>query len=221
MLAVIAFIQPEEAMARAGGGGGGSGGGFGSRFLTFILLPFLIVYAAIMSFLAFTKNKQSKELIRRIATLDPAWDPDHLKDRIEETYYKVQYAWRDRDQNIAKDYMSDRLYNKHKQQTDDMVIRGVRNVMESISLKGAKLVEVLDYIDNTKDSFWALIEGSMIDYTINEESGKVIDGEKKNDSFTELWKFKREVHGWVLDEIDPEVTITDLAVLNPFSEEVA
>lgn len=216
----ITFISftPDLAVARAGGGGGGSGGG---GFLTTILMPFLLIYAGLISYLAYRKNRQSRELIKHISNIDPAWSLDHLKDRVEETYYKVQYAWRDRDQNIAKDYMSDRLYYKHKIQTDDMLRRGVRNVMESINLKEARIVEVLDYVDNSKDIFWALIKGSMVDYTIEEKSGSIIDGKKKNESFMELWKFKREEHCWVLDEIDQEVSLGALYLFNPFSEEIA
>lgn len=59
----------------------------------------------------------------------------------------------------------------------------------------------------------------MIDYSIMEKSGEIVDGEKKNLSFRELWRFKRERHGWVLDEIDQDVSISDLRGFEPFSEE--
>lgn len=81
------------------------------------------------------------------------WEIDRIKSRIEEVYFKVQMAWRDRDQEIAREYMSDRLYAKHKLQTDDMLKRGVENVMESINLKEVTIVEVLDYRDDSKDTF--------------------------------------------------------------------
>lgn len=135
-------------------------------------------------------------------------------------YFKIQEAWRERNQDIAKEYMSNRLYTKHKLQTDDMLRRGIKNIMESINLEEATIVEILDYRDDSKDSFWVLIKGSMVDYTIVENTGDVIDGEKKNLSFKELWRFKREDHGRVLDEIDQDVSISDLRGFNPFSEEI-
>ena len=148
------------------------------------------------------------------------WDIDHIKGRIEQAYFKVQEAWRERDQDIAKEYMSERLYSRHKLQTDDMLRRGVKNIMESINLAEATIVEVLDYRDDSKDAFWVLIKGSMIDYMILEKSGTVIDGDKDSHAFRELWRFRRERHGWVLDEIDQDVSVSDLRGFNPFSEEV-
>ena len=211
---VMCFFIPEDAIARAGGGSSKGGG-----ILGLILWPFILIYSAIITYIAIKKNKQAKALIAVISKHDNAWDLDSLKARIDETYFKVQTAWRDRDQEIAKDCMSERLYFKHKAQTDDMLKRGIRNVMESINLKEAKIVEVLDYKDNSKDTFWAYIVGSMVDYTIVEKSGELIDGEKKNNSFKELWKFKRQGDTWLLDEIDQDVEISDLRAFNPFSEE--
>jgi len=215
IILVLWVFIPEDAIARAGGGSSK-----GEGILGLILWPFLLIYSAIITYFAVKKNKQAKALIKTISKLDNAWDLDALKARIDETYFKVQTAWRDRNQEIAKEYMSERLYLKHKSQTDNMLSRGIRNVMESINLKEAKIVEVLDYKDNSKDVFWAYIIGSMVDYTIVEKSGEVIDGEKTNNSFKELWKFKRQENTWLLDEIDQDVEISDLRGFNPFSEEM-
>ncbi|MET0066004.1 MAG: Tim44-like domain-containing protein [Candidatus Thiodiazotropha sp.] len=218
LLVIIAFslailLLPTELWARAGGGSSKGGG-----ILGLILWPFFLIYSAVVSYIAAKKNRMAKSLLKQIAQNDPMWDLDHLKARIEQIYFKVQQAWRDRNQEIARDCMSLRLYTKHKNQTDDMLQRGIRNVMENINLVEAKIVEVLDYRDDTRDAFWALVEGSMIDYTIEESSGRVIDGERDNQFFKELWRFKRESHGWVLDEIDQDVSISDLQGFQPFSE---
>lgn len=215
VMTLALLFLPEEAMARAGGGRSRGGG-----ILGLILWPVILVYSGVITYYAARKNKQAKALLRKIAAKDPMWEIDHIKGRIEQAYFKVQEAWRERDQDIAKEYMSERLYNRHKLQTDDMLRRGVKNIMESINLAEATIVEVLDYRDDSKDAFWALIKGSMIDYMILEQSGTVIDGDKDSHAFSELWRFKRERHGWVLDEIDQDVSVSDLRGFNPFSEEV-
>lgn len=174
LLITAVLLLPDDAMARAGGGSSKGGG-----ILGLILWPFILIYSGIITYIAAKKNKQAKALLRQISQNDPMWDIGHIKPRIEEAYFKIQQAWRDRDQDIAKDYMSNRLYMKHKLQTDDMLKRGIKNVMENINLKEATIVEVMDYKDDSKDAFWALIKGSMVDYTIVEKSGELIDGEKK------------------------------------------
>lgn len=213
-LAII--LTPEMAWARAGGGSAKGG-----SLWELVLLPVILIYAGVVTWLAAKKSQQAKTLLRQISAIDPVWEIDEIKARIEETYFKVQEAWRERNQDIARDYMSLRLYDKHKRRTDDMLRRGIRNVMENINLKKAQIVEVLDYQDDTRDSFWVLITGSMIDYSIVEQSGEIIDGEKKNRTFKELWRFRRAAHGWVLDEIDQDVSIADLRNFSSASEDIA
>jgi hypothetical protein len=212
-MATFFFLFPDDTWARAGGGRSKAGG-----IVVLILWPFFLIYSAIISYYAVKKNNQCKVLLRRISGIDPAWAPTSLKKRIEKCYFKVQEAWGDRDQNIAKEFMSERLYKKHKMQTDDMLRRRHRNEMHTIKLIDAKIVEILDFKDDSKDSFWALIHGSMADYLIDERTNSIIDGDNEIRDFKELWWFKREGDTWVLDEIDQDVSISDIRSFDPYSE---
>ena len=194
-----------EALARAGGGGDGFGG-----VLLYLLYPLLLVYAAIVTWLLARKSREAKAALAKAAR-DPAWDHDELKSRIEYVFFKVQKAWTERDQEIARACMSDRIYNKHKLQTDQMLQENTRNVLEAVNLSKATIVEVADFADNGKDQLWAAVEGSMIDYTVRLATGEVIKGRRnKAEGFSELWKFVRTPQGWVLDEIDQRMGIADL-----------
>lgn len=214
----IIYFMPENAFARAGGGGGGGKGGI----LTIILLPFLIVYSAILTHLVRKKNRESKKLLAKIEAIDSSWDLNKIKARIEIAFFKIQEAWMARDQDIAKEYMSERLYNKHKAQTDQMIKENRINNLERINLKEAKVVEVVDYVDDSKDRLWVYIEGSMIDYIVNSETGEHISGETdETEDFSELWKFMKNYNNeWVLDEIDQSAGIFDLRSMNSFSQAV-
>lgn len=206
-------LFPAEAWARAGGGGGGGGG-----IINVILIPLCIAYSLWVSYLVFKKNRESQRALER-AKVDACWNPDSLKDRIKFVYFKVQEAWMARDQNIAMNCLSKKLFQDHKRQTDLMIQNGTINVLEDIHLAQARIVEVLDFDDNSKDQFWVHIAGSMIDYTINEKTGDVLSGKKnKSESFKELWKFVRTGHGWVLDEIDSSVHANDLLGMNSMTE---
>ena len=157
------------------------------------------------------KSRACKELLARLEKLDPAWDIDAIRHRINEVFFKVQQAWMARDQNLAKDCMSDALFQKHKLQTDHLIEEHHKNMLENINLTQADIVDVEDFVDNRKDRFWAHIEGSMIDYTIDDTNNRVVSGNNtKAESFTELWKFVRIGNTWVLDEIDQSVSLSDL-----------
>jgi hypothetical protein len=218
LIFLLVFVFTDMVFARAGGGGGGRGGGIAGL----ILLPFFIIYSIILTYFLKKKNKEANALIGKIEKYDKFWDMDTIKKRVEQTYFKVQQAWMGRDQDIAKDYMSEALYQKHKMQTDAMIANHEKNVLERINLKDARIVEILDYKDDARDRMWVYIRGSMIDYTINDQTGKVKSGnDNEPEGFAELWKFIRYPHAWVLDEIDQTVTISELAGFVSYSEESA
>jgi len=215
-LFLLSALLPADLYARAGGGGGGGGGG---GILGLILYPFILVYIGILHYRISQKNKEAAAMVEKFAGSDSGWRMDSLKQRIEECYFKVQEAWTERNQDLASGYVSRRLYAKHKAQTDQMIKDGEKNVLKNINLIEAKIVEAIDYRDNAKDLFWAYIRGSMTDYTVKEPGGEVIKGDPdKTDKFSELWKFTREDGRWVLDEIDQEVGLDDLAAFSSRGE---
>ncbi len=216
---LLVLLQPLELFARAGGGSSGGGGSGG--IIGIILLPFFLIYAAFLHYKLNKKNKEAINLVDKIAKIDPIWERNHIKARIEYVFYKVQNAWGERNQDLAKDCMSDRLYTKHKMQTDSMIEKNQIDNMELINLIEVRIVEAIDYKDDSKDTLWAYIKGSMIDYTTDLNTGRVISGKKdKSEEFTELWKFIRGEKDWVLDEIDQKVQITDFYKFHSKSEEI-
>jgi predicted lipid-binding transport protein (Tim44 family) len=199
----------ETAWARAGGGGGG-GGGKGS-WLSIVLLPFFIIYSAILTHQVRKKSRACKELLARLEKLDPVWDLDSIRHRVNEVFFKVQTAWTERNQDLARDCMSDTIFAKHKLQTDQMIAQHRVNALADMNLIKVDIVDVEDFLDNKKDRFWAHLEGSMIDYTMDETNNRVVSGSNtKPEEFTELWKFIRIGNAWVLDEIDQKVSLSDL-----------
>lgn len=215
----ICISFPDTVLARAGGGGsGGKGGGL----VTLIIWPILLIYSAFLTRIVLKKNKESKILLAQIEQLDSSWDLDKIKSRIEIAFFKIQEAWMKRDQDIAKEYMSERLYLKHKTQTDQMMRENRKNILEGINLKEAKIVEVADFKDDSKDRIWVYLKGDMIDYIVDSVTNDLISGDEvRNLTFKELWKFiKNSENNWVLDEIDQIAEISDLKEMNSFSQEL-
>ena len=53
-----------------------------------------------------------------------------------------------------------------------------------------------------KDNIWVQIEAKSLDYTINDETNEVIDGDNHRCiQYQEYWKFIRREERWVLDQI--------------------
>jgi len=202
----LVLLAPEVALARAGGGGGHGKG----SWVNLVVLPILLIYSAIITHKGRKKSKACNDLLVRLEKQDPVWDPDSIKHRIAQVFFKVQQAWMARDQNLAKDCMSDAIFEKHKIQTDQMIAAHRKNVLESINLTETDIVDVEDFSDNKKDRFWVYLKGSMVDYTIDDTTDRIVSGQQKPEEFTELWKFIRSGDNWVLDEIDQKVSLFKL-----------
>lgn len=209
---------PEMALARAGGGGSRSGGGWVNLFVW----PVVLIYSALLTHLVRKKSQESKALLSQLYALDSAWDLNKIKARIEVAFFKIQEAWMQRDQDLASEYMSERLYQKHKVQTDQMIAENRKNILEGIDLIEAEIVQIADFKDDSRDSIWVYIKGSMIDYIVNSETREVISGDEVRDStFKELWKLvKNADNNWVVDEIDQEVQLSDVRSMRSYSEEL-
>jgi predicted lipid-binding transport protein (Tim44 family) len=156
------------------------------------------------------KGNESRVLLEKLRERDPIWDPDSIERRVDHVFYNVQEAWMERDQDIARDCGSDRLYAKHKAETDRMLADHRTNVLESITLDKITVVEVEDSGDESRDHLWAMLKGSMYDYTVDDRTETLLSGSNTSaERFSELWKFVRGANDWVLDEIVPRVGFID------------
>lgn len=233
-IAVLLFAV--EAAARAGGGGGGGGfssGGYSSSRsysssggpdnpLVFIAIlggfAFIFFCFWLHSTYKLRKNKRDAErIIRELTEIDRSWNPKFIGERLNKIYFAVQKAWMERDQDLAKEYMSQRLYDEHKEQTEIMKIKHEKNILKNIRLLGFKIVEVKDYKEDSKDQLWVEIHGAIKDSTIDDRTEEVIKCEP-SEQFKELWLLIRGETGWVLHEIDPSVTTEDFVSMNSMSE---
>lgn len=223
-LVVFIFLisMPILSSARAGGGGGGgsSGGGGGSgshsssssgsgsggspisAFLTVSIFA-LASSGGIIAYRVriYKKNSVSKKLIRELERIDKDWNYGELKNRVEESFYKIQEAWTKRDIDIATNYVSKDLYSLHKSKIEWMKVRHEINVLKGVRLISALPIGVIDLEDESEDSIWFYIKGSMADYYIDDRDGGYIKGNKRREGFEEYWKFIRSWDTWVLDEI--------------------
>lgn len=181
-------------------------------FLGFILLTFGGGIAA-LKYKLNLQNKKYKCLsaMREFKRDDSAWDYNTLEKDVTRAFYLVQEAWTERDQDIAKDYMSKEIYKLHKCKTEWMKIRGEKNILKDIKLLSITPVGALDSENNLKDMLWVNIKCSMIDYTINEKTNEIIEGNRwKSKKYEQFWKFKRNENHWVLDTIKWPDEIEDL-----------
>lgn len=228
-------------LGRAGGGGGGghassshgyssshgSYSGQGDNGLMVMVLIFVIVamlvYVAVQNLQLKTELNDKfiavRNLTAELEKRDPLWDLQTMTSRVNEVFFKVQAAWTERNQDLARDCMSDPLYYRHKAQTDQMLATKTRNVLENIQLAEILVYSVSDYQDDARDTFAAQLTGSMIDYTVKQAHGYVTVGDRVNaEAFTEVWFFVRRNNQWLLNAIAPLATAEIISHGRSYSE---
>lgn len=223
-LIILPLLLPLSAYARAGGGGGSYSGGsssgstnsdhyygrgyndpIGSMFST-IAIGGLLVLIPAMPMLAYRrrvkkKAKQSAALLHRMEDTDAIWNEKLIKQRVEDIYYHVQDAWTNAKVEDLKPYLTEHLYEQWKMRLTWMELRNERNVLDNIKLRRSAVVGIQDYRDDSQDSCWLYIEGSMIDYTINSQTQTITEGKRKTSTFVEYWKLQRIGDTFYLDDV--------------------
>jgi len=218
ILLSIFLINCVGVFARAGGSSSGKLGLWGV-ILFIILLPFILIYTGVLKFFTSQRKRSATNLINKLETTDSVWNERSMAARAEEVFLTVQKAWMERNMDLAKDHVSERLYMKYKFQTDDMTTRGVKNFLSDIQLEPVTIFSVSDYKDNSKDSFSAKMSGRMLDYELNESTNIVTKGDMKAPHyFEDIWVFIRRGNTWIADEVDNSVSLGDITKGRAFTE---
>ena len=135
---------------------------------------------------------------------------DDIELRVREVFFKVQKAWAERDQRLASDCMSPRLYEKHKTDTDEMITNNEINILENLKLIEVRIIELNDgpaIGESPRGAqncgrLSAYIRASVIDYIIDASTRELIEGDRNSpEEFAEIWKFLKGPEDWIVDEI--------------------
>jgi hypothetical protein len=216
LVVIFIFGISHYTLARAGGSESSGGVGW---ILKFILFPIVAVYVFILTSKLKKKSNEVKALTEKISASDEMWNHRHLMSTTRLVFMQVQKAWAERNQELVKDVMTKNIYEKHKAQTDEMIASGKKNILEQIKISQIVIISISDYKDNSKDSFSAYIDASMIDYTIDEKTEKVLSGDNSEaHSFSEIWTFLREDNKWKLDEISTDTSFSVIDNIKVFTE---
>lgn len=226
LLLVVIFILStgvSHIYARAGGGSSGSSGGGSSsssrsssssgtrrsrsnpisQIVNLIMFIVISGASAIAFRMRLLKAKiNSKRIMNLLDNKDDAWKYKNIQKQVETSYFNIQKAWSNQDMSTAQKYMLKDLYDSFQTKLEWMKIKNQRNILKKISLLEAIPISIYDDQDDTKDSVWYFIKGSMIDYTIDTNTNLIIEGKDVKKQFIEYWKFVRQdKNKWVLAQI--------------------
>lgn len=137
-----------------------------------------------------------------IRQMDPGFDPDALSMWARTFFASVQSATAMRDMGMLRDRLAPQIYTVLQGQCDEL--RGSRrtNYVEKVDLQRAEVTEA--WQETGQDFVTVYFVGSMLDYTVSDGSGEVVEGSKTDpQSVEEFWTFTRPVgpNKWKLTAI--------------------
>jgi predicted lipid-binding transport protein (Tim44 family) len=130
--------------------------------------------------------------IAHIRTLDPGFDPPAMADHARRVYFVVQQAIGMRELAGVREYLTPEMLTVLQAQCDRLLSARQTNRVERLDIRRAEVSEA--WQESGQDYLTVLIAASMLDYTVDDASGNVVDGSRtSSQDIEDFWTFTRPV----------------------------
>jgi predicted lipid-binding transport protein (Tim44 family) len=137
-----------------------------------------------------------------IRQTEPDFNPDKFKEIAQDVFFKVQAAWMRRDTSSVQNLIGQQLKSEYDTQFAEMKQQGLINRLENIAVRSIEIVDA--GMEGQEAYIKVLFTANLLDYTVEESSGKTVKGDSTNPvKFEEYWTFARPVNStsWKLEGI--------------------
>ena len=115
------------------------------------------------------------------AGIDPGFSASKLKQKLSNLYIQMQQCWQDKNIESLRPYFTDAYFTQIDRQLDVYRRKGLTNYVErpvvlSVTLDGFCQEEGEDHI-------YATVNTRIVDYTLNDATGKLVSGSQKKEKF--------------------------------------
>ena len=121
-------------------------------------------------------SENSQKVEQEIIAVDELFSREEFESWVKQIFIRLQYAWTDRNWTEIRPFETNELFEQHNTQLNRYIERKQINVLEQVSVKWVKLYKF--YQTAERDVLEVVINSRMIDYIIDEETKKVIAGDK-------------------------------------------
>jgi predicted lipid-binding transport protein (Tim44 family) len=121
---------------------------------------------------------------------EPDFDPEKFKEIAQDVFFKVQAAWMRRDTSPVQGLIGQQLKTEYDVQFADLKQKGLINRLENIAVRSIEIVDA--GMEGQEVFIKVLFTANLLDYTVEETSGKVVKGDSADPvKFEEFWTFAR------------------------------
>jgi len=140
--------------------------------------------------------------IANIRRMDAGFDPARFGDTASDIFFKVQAAWMNRDMSQASGAVTPEMGDILQKDCDRLRGQGRINRLDNIAVRSVTVTEA--WQESGQDYVTVDFLASLLDYTVDERSGQVVEGNRTDPvKFEEFWTFTRPVgpNAWRLSAI--------------------
>ena len=118
------------------------------------------------------------QVVSDIRKVDQDFSREEFLSWAKDVFVKLQYAWSDRDLDIIRCFETPQLFEHHRDQIQNYIDNKQINKLEKVTINWVKLFEFIQ--DGSRDVLTILLNSKMIDYIVNENTGKIVKGSNTN-----------------------------------------
>jgi predicted lipid-binding transport protein (Tim44 family) len=140
--------------------------------------------------------------LANIRPMDPGLDPSTIVDHARRVYFVVQQAIGMRELAGVRDYLTPDMAAALQAQCDRLQGRRQTNRVEQLDIRRAEVSEA--WQEGGRDYVTILISATMLDYTVDDATGTVVEGSRTTtQTIEDFWTFTRPVgnNPWKLSAI--------------------
>lgn len=172
-----------------GGGDGSSDGGGAAAIIVAVVIILIIARVvrqsqlnASMSVGGYAPEPEGGlEPISSLKETDPNFSEQAFREKVSNLYVQMQDAWQKKDFEPMRPYMTDALYTQFDRQLDELRESGQTNYVDRIAV--LSVVFSGWRTDESNDTIVALVNTRIVDYTLDDKTGKLVAGSKTMEKF--------------------------------------
>jgi len=140
--------------------------------------------------------------LQQIRSFDQSFNEADFKEAAQDIFFRIQAAWMNRSLEGTEQSITDEMAKYMAGEFASMKQKGQINRLENIAVRKVEIAEA--WQESGKDYISVLFTANLLDYTVDEKSGEVVVGDRRNPvKFEEFWTFSRSIgeRSWALSAI--------------------
>ena len=141
--------------------------------------------------------------LSHLRQMDPRFDEGAFQEECTDRFFQIQAAWMRRDLAKLRPLLTEEMQAAFAQQIEAAQVKQQINKLENITVRSVELTEA--WQEQGQDYVTVRILANLLDYTVDEPTGRVVNGSDSEPvKFEEFWTWVRPVgpNAWRLSAIN-------------------